>query len=248
MIKVGIVDDERHARENIQMILKNHCPGTIVVWMAGTFMEAQQLIKEKPPGLLFLDIELPDGSGFDLMPCISPQRTRVVFVSAHEDRGAETYEHRALSYITKPIRIVSMQKAVELYKETIAMHEPIDQINSMKPSISDDFLVANESDGYRLVSLDHIVFVRANRNCSEVHLVNDTHQVFTLPIKEIEDRLPFPEFLRTHRSYIVNCRFISKVCKGKRGDIELYDGKIIPMSEDYAEDIRLHVLQQAPHS
>lgn len=245
MITVGIVDDEFHARESIRTILENYCPTTKLVGMAGTLAEARQLLEEHQPQLLFLDIGLPDGSGFELMNYISPLKTKVAFVSAQLDRGAETYELRALYYMTKPIRIVDIGRAVELCQETIALEELVARVNFDRPGRWDDVLIASETDWFRFVNLEEIVYLRANRNCCEAHLVNFTHVVITKPIKEIEGMLPHPDFLRTHRSYIVNRRYVSKVAKNKRGDIEMENGQAIPMSEEYIDDIRTHLLRQS---
>ncbi|HET6559398.1 MAG TPA: response regulator, partial [Prolixibacteraceae bacterium] len=112
-IKCIIIDDEQKSRNNLRDLIHEYCQQAEVVGEAASATEALKLIKQQAPDLLFLDIEMPGGSGFDLLKSINNQNFEVIFVTAFDQYGIQAVKFCAIDYILKPIDIFELSKAVE---------------------------------------------------------------------------------------------------------------------------------------
>src|SRR5688572_2568588 len=112
-IKSIIVDDEPKSRNNLRDLLKEYCPQIEIIGEASSVAETLKLTKQKQPDLLFLDIEMPGGSGFDLLKSISNPGFEVIFVTAFDKYGIQAVKFCAIDYILKPIDILELSRAVE---------------------------------------------------------------------------------------------------------------------------------------
>lgn len=241
MITAAIVDDEVHSCNVLNLIVQNFCKDVTVVGMAEDFDQAVELIQEQRPDLVFLDIGLPKGSGLDLS-LYCPEQTNVVYVTAHTHFAVEAFQTGALYYISKPVKIPEVIVAVEKCRKAMELGEVMASHNQA-PLPPEEHLILPEPDGFRLIPLDSILYVEGFRSYCKLHLQDAKPMVISMLVKEVEAQLPFPRFIRTHRSYIVPRAQITKVGKGLRGgNVELRMGANIPVAREYAENIRRHLL------
>lgn len=243
MIRAVIVDDEPNACNVLQLILENYCNDVEVVGMAETFDAAHEMIKDLCPDLVFLDIAMPTGSGLDLAKLSAVRRCRVVLVSGHLEHGVEAYQCNAVYYIAKPVAFKEVQKAVDICRESLLVEAVYRQHDPQKTHTSGDgrFLV-HEKDGTRLIPYEKIQYIKGFDGYSKVFLQGEKPITISKPIKEVEAMLPWPRFLRTHRSFITNSAFIAKVGRSRHGNIELWDGTSTPLGKEYLEEIRRYLL------
>lgn len=243
-ITAAIVDDETPAIETLQQALKRLRDDFQVVGVADTYDSGLELIRDKRPNIVFLDIEMPTGSGFKLAKQCDPALTKVVFVSAHLDRGVEAFRQGALGYLGKPVRFAELDEIHKRYWNLVDSEMVMRTIGREKPGKVDGFLVVTEAEAYRRIPMDQIVVIEAKRSYCTLYIINEKPVTLSKSMKEVEELLPKPQFLRTSRSYMVQCRYVRTIPRSSRGHLELVDGSQIPVSREYMEAIRLHLLHQ----
>lgn len=237
-----IIDDEPNARENLSMMLEAYCPDIVVVGMAGGVDSGMELIREKKPDVVFLDIRMPSGAeGFDLIRKMNDQQFFVVFVTAFREYALEAFKANAVHYILKPIDIEDLKTAVD------KLLEQNNQIKT-KPEAFDDYkqrlklmltdlqqaesrLAIHHSRGIKLVKPAEIDYVQADGNCSLIKMADGSRYLDTRTLKVYDDLLSPFKFLRVHRSYIVNLSRVEELLRENGTWLLLKNNQRIPVSK-----------------
>ncbi len=201
-----IVDDEMNARENLHLLIQSFCPELEVVGLAGSADEAKILIKQYSPDVVFLDINMPQKNGFDLLEEVETKNFNVVFTTAHSEYALEAFKADAIDYIQKPIDIDDLRKATE-------------KAMRYSPSMDDDSSTANNQitpedemekisiptrSGYIFIENKDIVYFKANENYTEIILSSGKKLISSKTIKRYEEKMNDKIFYRTHKSFIIN--------------------------------------------
>jgi two-component system LytT family response regulator len=243
MVTAVIIDDEFMACTTLKIIIENHCHDVKVVGMASEYVEALRLIEHTRPNLAFLDIQMPGGGGFELAAHWPSKESKFVFVSGQLHLVAETYTYDPLYFLSKPIRISEVQKAIAKYHEAVAIEAlklsplpPNPEPPVTKPDWAEQ-LVVPDGKGFRIFPYDEILYIEGERSYCKVHLKSGTSVTVSKLVKDIEALLPSPRFLRVHRSYIVHMPYVTKVSGSDRLPILLRDGTEIPVSKEYIASI-----------
>jgi two-component system LytT family response regulator len=195
-----LIDDEPPACETMRALLADH-PDVRVVGEAGTMDEARTRLAQPDYDLVFLDVQLRGGTGFDLVPLVRPG-ARIVFVTSYDKHALRAFEVNALDFLLKPVapeRLAqSLQRAAELPRDDNADDPPL-------PTLTPRDLVHLKLNAHstRFVALAQIAAVRSCENYSEVHLVDSTRHFVRHTMKAWEERLPSTHFARVHRNVIV---------------------------------------------
>ncbi len=228
-IKAIIIEDEAQSREIIKQYVLKYCPQIDVVGEAVNINEGENLIKEKRPKLVFLDIEMPFGSGFDLLERLSKIDFEVVFITAYSDYAIQALNISAAYYILKPISIDDLLAAVKKVEEklkgdndfstTKLLAENIKAIHQQAKKI-----VLPKLDGFEVVKIADIIRVEAADNYAIVYTVGQKKYVMSKTLKYYEDLLTDHGFLRSHKSHLVNLSHILQYKKGKTGEVYLTEG------------------------
>lgn len=222
-----IIDDEPLAAE----LLKSYAEKTPFLQLKGVFhnaISAMQIFREEPIDLVFLDIQMPELSGIELAK-IMPRQTKFIFTTAFSQYAVEGFKVKAVDYLLKPISydnfVASAMKVVQLKME-------------QTPASSRERFFFVKSD-YQLlrINIDEIVYIEGQKDYVRIYLDNGTKVMALLNMKTLEDTLPHPEFLRTHRSFIVN---MSKVKNVVRFRIVIGD-KLIPISDSYKDRVQQYL-------
>lgn len=236
-----IVDDERNARENLAMLLREYCPEIDIVGLADGVESARQQIELQRPDVLFLDIRMPSGAeGFDLLKKMSDHPFMVIFVTAFRDYAIEAFNTNAIHYILKPVDIEELKTAVDkvvraserIRKSPGVFEQYKTQLENMiqQFSPSRQRISIHHSKGIKLVWPQEIQFVQADGNCSKLHLTNGSTFLDTRTLKVYETTLPERSFLRIHRSYIVNLNHIEELIRSDGNWLIMKNGQKIPVS------------------
>jgi two-component system, LytTR family, response regulator len=246
-----IVDDEPLARENLSMLLAEYCPEIEVLQTAGGVTEAKALIKTLKPQVVFLDIRMPSGAeGFDLLEEINNHPFLVVFVTAFKDYAIQAFNANAVYYILKPIDIDDLQSAVSkliaqatahkddsrLVKDYLLRLESLTNQLKAHGNIKSKRIAIHHSKGIRLVSPDEILFVQADGNCSFIQLSDKNRILDTQTLKVYEDLLNTSNFLRVHRSYLVNLDYVKEFLRDPAPTIIMQGNFRIPISRKRIND------------
>ena len=226
IINCAIIDDEPLAAG----LLKSYAEKTPFLNLVGTYgsaVEAMKEIRNYPVDLLYLDIQMPELSGIEFAK-ILPKDTKVIFTTAFQQYAIEGYKVSALDYLMKPVSYEDFLKASNKALEWFI-------ITQKQQTYAADRFMYVKSD-YKLVrvALDDILYIEGLKDYIRIYLQDGTKIMSLMNMKKLEDYLPRPEFLRTHRSYIVH---MSKAEAIERFRI-VFGDQYLPISDSYKEDVQ----------
>ena len=225
-INCAIIDDEPLAAG----LLKSYAEKTPFLSLIGTYgsaLEAMKQLREHPAQLLFLDIQMPELSGIEFAKILPPE-TKIIFTTAFQQYAIEGYKVNALDYLLKPISYDDFLKASNKALDWFTTSQK-------QQTYAEDRFMFVKSD-YKLVrvALDDILYIEGLKDYVRIYLTDGQKIMSLMSMKKLEDYLPRPEFLRTHRSYIVH---MSKAQSIDRFRI-VFGQEFIPISDSYKEDVQ----------
>ena len=229
-----IVDDERLARAKLRSLLEAH-PEIKLAGEADNVASALELITETQPDVVFLDIQMPGESGFDLVNNLGIP-VKIIFVTAFDEYAIRAFEVNALDYLLKPLIPERLTKAIERLASTPGIVE-----KSFRPLEYDDFLFLPFGDSSRFLRVSQIKCIRAADVYSEIFTAGGEKTLVLKPLSEWEERLPEKHFARIHRSTIISIEFVERVEKSFNYSFEVYlrgAGKPLMMSRRYAARLK----------
>jgi len=198
MHRALIIDDELSAREELRSLLAEH-PGVVITGEAGTVNNARALLAANDYDLVFLDIHILGGLGFDLAPHVR-EEADIVFVSAHDTFALRAFEVNALDYLVKPVTPSRLAATLRRLDAQATRHAAI-----ATPFRTDDLVLLKVApSGRRFVRASEIVVVNSCENYSEVQLASGDRVLVRRTMKAWEELLPANHFLRVHRNHLVN--------------------------------------------
>jgi two-component system LytT family response regulator len=230
-LRTLIVEDEQTSRDILKRYLEKYCPTVEVLAEAANIDEALVFIRNNELDLLFLDVEMPYGSGFDLLEKLGKTSFEVVFVTAYNQYAIEALNKHASYYLLKPISIDELIKAVDYVSELRTKETELQQ-TVLKPEIEPAFgkITIPTQDGFEVLEMQEIMYCRADDNYTEIFLSNNHKKLVSKTLKYFEDILKDNGFARIHKSYLVNVAYIASYKKGKGGTLYLNNGKELSVS------------------
>jgi two-component system LytT family response regulator len=233
-MKAIIVDDEPAVRNTISALLKESFRDIFVCAQAGSIQEGFDAVTEHQPDLLFLDVELPDGLGFDLLKRLLPVRFRTIFITGHQEYALDAIKVSALDYILKPIDIDELASAITKAREVINHNEEQLKLQALNENLAGKKvlkrIILRTSDALQLISVSDIIRAEADSNYTHFHLSGGKHIIVSRTIKEYEAMLAGSGLIRVHQSHLVNLNYIDKFIKHDGGYLQLRDGSSVPVS------------------
>jgi len=199
-----LVDDERLARKELRSMLAEH-EIIDVVGEAETVAQATELVHAKNPDVIFLDIQLPGETGFDLLEKISPA-CKIIFVTAFDAYAIRAFEVNALDYLLKPINPARLAQAIE----RLTSHQPA-PVPPVRDLEYEDRLFIEVDERSRLLKVSDIIVITAMGDYSQILSCDGQKSLVLKSLKDWEDRLPAKHFTRIHRSTIVNLEYVERV-------------------------------------
>ncbi len=242
MIKTLIVDDEEHARDRLSYMLRDE-ESIDVVGVCKNGVEAIKEIEKKKPDLVFLDIEMPEINGFDVISNLDLKKMPVViFVTAFSEYAVKAFEVNALDYIHKPFDKLRLSKAIEKAKKTLEsydekmMRKKLEQLIGTEPIKGEQverFVIKSGSNIY-IVRTPEILWIEAAGNYVNIITENKKH-LLRSTMSRLMDRLDRDVFYQIHRSTIVNLNVVERIEEWSYGDylVILKNGEELKMSRNY---------------
>jgi len=233
-VKALIVDDEKDAVGFISSIIREYCPRLEVVGTASSASEGSKIIIEKNPDLVFLDVEMPHGSGFDLLATFPDKSFDVIFITAFNHYAIRAIKFSAVDYILKPININEFIEAVNkvIHKRSTHGGRPqsyqalFENLKSSTPSK----LAIPTGEGMEYLNTKEIIRIEADRSYCWFFLTDRRKILVSKNLKEFQELLDQRNFLRPHNSHLINLDFVKKFIRHEGGSIEMTDGSHIPLS------------------
>lgn len=245
MIKAIIVDDEANSREALQGKLELFCPEVEVEAEAAEVDEAVQALKKHKPDLLFLDIELAGGSGFDILELIKEEEKlnpAVIFITAHDEFAIQAIKFSALDYLLKPIDPEELVKAIRKVEEEKGMPKKSANFNVLVENIrqaadSPKKIVVPTSDGMHVIKVADIIRLESSSNYTTFHLRDQKPLLASKTLKEFDAMLDGYAFNRVHKSHLVNMNCLKRYVQTDGGYLILEDGSNIPVANRKKEQL-----------
>lgn len=234
-IRTIIIDDEENARNNLKLMLEEFCPLVDVLAEAGSADEARKLIIEHQPDLLFLDINMPNEDGFELLDSIEEKNFSVIFVTAHNQFALKALKAGAIDYIEKPIDIEDLQNAVSKIKVESTGNVNYSMIrellNEYKNDSKSDIIAVPTLSGYEIIKVEDIIHLEADESYTKIFLTNGKKCTSSMTIAKYEKVLDDNIFYRVHKSHIINTRHHLKEFNRHEGNVAIMDnGEAIPVA------------------
>lgn len=228
-MKALIVEDKAYIRKGLINLLETVETNVEIIGECTSVKEAVVVSNACKPELIFLDINLTDGTGFDFLDQTEHLSFKTVFITAYEEYALKALKAGAVDYLLKPVDIEELDLALKKIK-TLPITEQKKQINTVKKVWYQDdaTLVLSLSDSFQVINLQELLYCESDKGYTTFYLSNDKKYVASKPLKEYEDKLEKVNFTRPHQSFMVNLKFIDKY--DKSGIIYLKNGRKIPVS------------------
>jgi two-component system LytT family response regulator len=235
MVKAVIVDDEVHARETLSRMLDVYCPSIAVIGKAESIKSAYDIIKLQSPDIVFLDMQLTDGHGFELLKMFDTLPFKVIIVSAYQEYAVKAFKFSAVDYLLKPVDPDDLVKAVDIALAQALNDKQQERLNALIENTrnigkKDKLLALRNSDGTYIVNTTEIVRCESDNNATIFYLVDGNKIKVTRTLKEFDEMLNECGFLRCHQSHLVNQQYIEKISRFPESRITMSNGDIVPVS------------------
>lgn len=238
-MKAVIIDDEKDSRTILASYLKKYCPDVTVCGFGESVTTGLEEIKKHQPDIVFLDIEMPYGNGFDLLDKIEDITFETVFVTAFDNYAIQALNQSAAYYLLKPIDIDELIKAVEKIRserseQNYTQHARL-LIENKKPGANQKIMLPT-MEGFEIVNISTILYCEAADNFTKFYFEQRQPLLICRTLKYFEDVLNGHRFLRIHRSYLINPDFVIRYSKGKGGYVIMKNNQELEISPNKKRD------------
>jgi two-component system LytT family response regulator len=209
-----IIDDEKPSRDYLFAILQENFSDIFVCGQAATKSQAVSLIQSLGPDILFLDMELDEGTGLDLLESFPKNNFEVIFITAYDDYAASAFRSSAVDYLLKPIDADELREAVNRVHERIyfkKLKEKHLELNKKEEWVKTNFIKIHTSDGTEMIPISDILYLQGINFYTNIVLVNKREIISTRHLKEYEDQLKSFRFYRVHNSFIINVNLMTRM-------------------------------------
>ncbi|MCL7987070.1 LytTR family DNA-binding domain-containing protein [Sphingobacterium sp. lm-10] len=232
MIKVVIIEDEPAVRKEISYLVQQETDMELIGW-TDNVCDATTLLEQKMPDIVLMDIQLRDGTAFDVLNQLKTIPQNIIFITAYNHFAIKAIKYGALDYLLKPIDQTELQEALDRYRRRREDNPQwMQQLSLAQQSIAENQLpesiALNSVNNIRIIPVQDILYCKGDGPYTHFHLQSGKVELTSKPLKYFEELLPNPHFLRTHQSYLVNRKYISSI---QRSEILVLENKEeIPIS------------------
>lgn len=233
MKKILIIDDEKPTREFIRRMLESFKLNAAIFIDGENVESGIKAIEEIQPDLVLLDIQMPDGNGFDVLRRVQYKKFEVIFITAFQEYAIQAIKFSALDYILKPIDMEELQSSVT--RALDAIHEKVDESqfsvlqNNIQPNQKRK-LVLKTLESIHVVDIDNIIRCEADKNYTSFFLADGKRILVSKTLKDYDTMLSGHSFFRAQQSHLININFIERYDKQDGGYVIMKDGASVPLS------------------
>jgi len=241
MIRSVLIDDERNALEMMEWLLKTYCPQVEIVAMCDSSVQGIEAINKHRPDLVFLDIEMPNLNGFDLLEQFDKPFFDVVFCTAYDQFALRAFRYSALNYLLKPVDPFELKSTVERIEEkksSISKEQLSLLLQTMQQpaKTTPQRIALTTGDGLVFVPTTDIIYCEAESNYTNVVLSGGKKVLVSKVLKDIDEVLSGPDFYRVHSSFLINLNRIKKLVRGDGGYIIMDNDATVNISRSKRQD------------
>lgn len=234
-ISAVVVDDEISSRNTLKKFLSMYCPEVSITAECGSVKEALVSIKRCNPDLVFLDIHMPDGDGFDVLQKVIGFNFEIIFITGFDNYAIKAIKYAAIDYLVKPLVAEELKLAVDrvLKKKNETGHPRLNpvQLQAASKMSSSTRIAVPDSNGLKIIHLHKLIYCKAEGNYTQFVLTNGKILICKT-LKEYESLLPQSPFLRIHNSFIVNLDHVKTYVRGRGGQLEMSNGEFLDVARN----------------
>lgn len=234
LIKTLIIDDEPNARKALRNMLSLYCPQIQVVGEGEGVTEGFEAIRKLEPQLVLLDVEMPDGSGFDLLKRFEEIDFSVIFITAHEQYALQAIKFSALDYILKPVKpdelVAAIDRAVKSSKEDMILKLKSYSENTSEKNLPPRKIVLNTATNVYVINVEDILRCESDENYTLIYFLDREKITVSKTLKEFDELLNPYGFFRVHQSHVINMAHVESYVKGLGGTVIMKNKERVPVS------------------
>lgn len=230
-----IIDDEEKSAESLNALLTNFFENVTVTAVCQNISQGVDAIKQDPPDVVFLDINLQRETGFDLFTHFAEMPFAIIFTTAFSEYATKAFRYAALDYLLKPIDIAELKEAIKKVDNRMArsLNDQLQNLFRDLKSSKNEFLklALPSLEGLVFINVDDIIYCEASSNYTTFFLAGNQKYIVSKTLKEYEDLLSDRDFFRIHNAYLVNIRAIKKYVKGEGGYVVMNNDVSLDVSK-----------------
>lgn len=243
-----LIDDEKNSRESLRKKIETHCPQINVVAECSSGHEGLSAINKHHPGIVFLDIEMPQMNGFTMLQQLPQRNFEIIFTTAYNQYAINAIRYSALDYLVKPVDVQELKNAVgkvSQKKKQAVNNQQLEILANYlsKQKQTPEKIAVAISSGLEIIDISDIIYLEASGNYTNIYMTGGKHLLSSKTLKEFEDILPPSLFFRIHNASLVNFSFIKKYNKGEGGQVLLSNGVILDVARRRKDEL-LQLLQK----
>jgi len=241
MLRTVIIDDEDHIRDSLTKLLAKHCPQVTIAGTASSVASGKKVIEELHPDLVLLDIQMNDGTGFDLLQSFFPIEFKVIFITAFDQYALQAFRFSAVDYLLKPVNpehlVAAIDRAALLVRDQFNMQMNALYENLKSVARQDKKIILKTTEQIHLLDLKNIVSLESDSCYTTVHTMEGEHIMVAKTLKEYEEMLSGCGFYRVHKSFLINLAHIKRFDRQDGGYIVLTNDLKIPVASRKREEM-----------
>jgi two-component system LytT family response regulator len=246
MITAVLIDDDGNLRSGMKTLLARYAPDMHILGEADSVATGTELLLQNQPQVVFLDIHLGDGSGFDLLEEINKKgklNSQIVFITAHEQYAIKAFRFSALDFLLKPVDPDELEKVIGKIKNVLDKNDSVAHIDLLLENIRkkvDNFkrIALSNSDGIHLFEVSDIIRCESEDNYTKFYIKNNKPVLISKTLKEYEDLLTEHGFERIHQSHLINLSYLKSYIKKDGGYVIMADNSNLPISQRKKERLQ----------
>ncbi|MGV7106613.1 LytR/AlgR family response regulator transcription factor [Flavobacterium sp. U410] len=235
MLRAVVIDDVENIRKKNISVIKEFCPNITIIGQADSVESGIKAIKKLSPDLVFLDVEMPDGTGFEMLQKLKPFDFKVIFITGYEDFAIKAFRFSAIDYLLKPLDPTDLAEAVKKVEDSLSKEVFEMKLNNLFTNLERpknlQKLILKTAERIYSVNVQDIVNCESDKNYTTFYFINAPKLIVSTNLKEYETILTPHNFFRTHQSHLINMTYFDHFIKSEGGNTIVMKNKtIIPLS------------------
>jgi two-component system LytT family response regulator len=234
-----LVDDEKHCRDVLALLLAKYCPTVNLLASCADGREGVDAIEHHHPDLVFLDIEMPGMSGFDMLEACRFTDFRVIFTTAYNEYAIQAIRHNALDYILKPVdkdELIQAVSKAKQAKETRSSSKVDHFVEYLTRQKLGDRIALPTMEGLQILKAEDIYYCESDGGYTHFFLTSGKAVLISKTLKEVEEVLENKGFCRVHHGFLINLRYVQRYIRGDGGEVVMENNKTLPVSRNKKQE------------
>ena len=239
IINAVIIDDEENFITSLEILINKNFPNINIIGKATNINDSVALLKLTNPKLVFLDINLPDGTAFDILEQLDQKDFEIIFTTASSEYAFRAFEFSAIHYLLKPMTVDKLKEAMDRYFKVQNANVSDDNLSVLKDSLFNNKtqkILLSSIEGMSLYNISDIIRCESDNNYTKIFFVKKDKILVSKPLLSFNKLLKNFDFVRIHNQHLINLRYVKKYLTGRKSSVLLLDGTELPVSQSHKNE------------